>query len=273
MEEIVVKNLSFSYDKTTPVLSDVSFTVRRGTHISIVGHNGSGKSTLAKLLIGLLESSSGEIYIDGTILNEKTINNLRGKMCLVFQNPDNQFIGSTVEDDIAFGLENKRVPQLEMKKIIAAFAEEVGMGKYLNKEPSMLSGGQKQRVAIAGALALSPDIIIFDEAASMLDPNGKLEILNVIKRMRKSNPDLTIISITHDVEEAFISDEVIVLSQGKVVMNGRPSDIFSNRDTLKKYKLEMPFILDLKEKLKSIEINVPVSENINEVVEAICQSK
>ena len=137
----------------------------------------------------------------------------------------------------------------------------------------MLSGGQKQRVAIAGALALSPDIIIFDEAASMLDPNGKLEILNVIKRMRKSNPDLTIISITHDVEEAFISDEVIVLSQGKVVMNGRPSDIFSNRDTLKKYKLEMPFILDLKEKLKSIEINVPVSENINEVVEAICQSK
>jgi len=147
------------------------------------------------------------------------------------------------------------------------------MGKYLNKEPSMLSGGQKQRVAIAGALALSPDIIIFDEAASMLDPNGKLEILNVIKRMRKSNPDLTIISITHDVEEAFISDEVIVLSQGKVVMNGRPSDIFSNRDTLKKYKLEMPFILDLKEKLKSIEINVPVSENINEVVEAICQSK
>ena len=136
MEEIVVKNLSFSYDKTTPVLSDVSFTVRRGTHISIVGHNGSGKSTLAKLLIGLLESSSGEIYIDGTILNEKTINNLRGKMCLVFQNPDNQFIGSTVEDDIAFGLENKRVPQLEMKKIIAALPKKLEWVNISIKNPA-----------------------------------------------------------------------------------------------------------------------------------------
>jgi len=273
MDEIVVKNLSFSYDKTHPVLSEVTFSVSRGSHISIVGHNGSGKSTLAKLLIGLLERSNGEIFIHGILLNEKTINDIREKMCLVFQNPDNQFIGSTVEDDIAFGLENKRVSQPEMKDIIASFAEEVGMGKYLNKEPSMLSGGQKQRVAIAGALALSPNIIIFDEATSMLDPNGKKEIINVIKRMRNSNPDLTIISITHDVEEAFISDEVIVLSQGKIVMSGKPSIVFSDRETLKKYRLDMPFLLDFKEKLKAIDINISEEKTLDEIVETICQSK
>jgi len=273
MDEIVVKNLSFSYDKSHPVLSDVSFVVPRGSHISIVGHNGSGKSTLAKLLIGLLERDGGDIFINDLPLNEKTINEIRSMMCLVFQNPDNQFIGSTVEDDIAFGLENRQIPHSEMKRIIATFADEVGMGKYLNKEPSMLSGGQKQRVAIAGALALSPKIIIFDEATSMLDPNGKLEIINIIKKMREQNPELTIISITHDIEEAFLSDEVIVLSQGKIVLSGRPNEVFSKREVLSKYRLDMPFILDLKAQLNTIDISIPISEDIDQVVEAICQSK
>ena len=249
MNKIEVKNLSFSYKKDEPVLKHISFSIREGSYVSIVGHNGSGKSTLARLLIGLLAPNDGEIYICEELVTSKNIRSLRSKIGLVFQNPDNQFIGATVEDDIAFGLENRQVPREKMKEIIKTFAKRVGMDDFLTNEPSHLSGGQKQRVAIAGALSLEPEIIIFDEATSMLDPKGKSDIKWLIEEMRKDNPNLTILSITHDVEEAFLSDQVLVLNKGEIAFKGKPEEVFKNRFALESLHLEMPFVLDLKEKL------------------------
>lgn len=273
MNEIEVKNLIFSYDETGETLSNVSFAIEKGTYTTIVGHNGSGKSTLAKLLVGLLTPNSGEIIVQGTSINQKTIKNIRGKISLVFQNPDNQFIGATVEDDIAFGLENRRIPHKDMKAMVEEFAKKVGMTEFLKKEPTSLSGGQKQRVAIAGALALNPEIIIFDESTSMLDPKGKREILALIKEMRNENPDITIISITHDIEEAYQSDKVIVISSGKVALEGKPEDVLSDEKVMKDLNLTVPFILDCTLKLKEIGVDATNAKSIDDLVEAICQSK
>lgn len=273
MKIIEVKNLSFAYTGEKQTLIDVSFYIEKGKYVSIVGHNGSGKSTLAKLLIGLLKKSDGQIIVDGIELNEKSVNQIRNKISLVFQNPDNQFIGATVEDDIAFGLENKRIKHEDMQAIIDDYAKKVNMFEYLHKEPSMLSGGQKQRVAIAGALALSPEILIFDESTSMLDPKGKREIRELIIQLRKNNPDLTVISITHDIEEAYLSDEIIVLSKGKFVMQGNPKEILSNKEKLSSLDLHMPFMLEMKEKLSSMNIDASKCEDINQLVEVLCQSK
>ena len=273
VKKIEVNNLCFSYNDDSTTLSDVSFAVEKGKYVSIVGHNGSGKSTLAKLLIGLLEKKSGEIYIDGVELTPKTYKDIRKKVALVFQNPDNQFIGSTVEDDIAFGLENRCVDRKDMQSIIDEFAEKVGMKEFLQKEPSALSGGQKQRVAIAGALALSPEIIIFDEATSMLDPRGKREISEIIVKMREENPELTILSITHNVEEAYASDEIIVISSGKLVLQGTPNEVFSKKQIIETLQLDVPFRLELEEKLKELNIDISSCKNDDEIVEVLCQSK
>ncbi len=273
MNVIEVKNLNFGYDKDESVLKDVSFAINKGSYVSLVGHNGSGKSTLAKLLIGLLSPNSGEIILFDEKVTNKNVRQLRNRIGLVFQNPDNQFIGATVEDDIAFGLENKRVKHEEMNNIIQEFAKKVGMIDYLQKEPSRLSGGQKQRVAIAGALALSPEIIIFDEATSMLDPKGKSEIRELVLAMRKANPDLTILSITHDIEEAYLSDEVIIISHGQIIKQGKPEEILSKRDELNALNLEMPFILDLTDKLEKAGIALKNKQNLDEIVEEICQLK
>ena len=274
MNKIEVENLVFAYNENEQVLKHVSFKVREGSYISIVGHNGSGKSTLARLLIGLLAPAEGKIIIDGEVLTNKNVRSLRKKIGLVFQNPDNQFIGATVEDDIAFGLENKRVPRPEMQIIIKNYAKRVGMDEFLDKEPSRLSGGQKQRVAIAGALALEPEIIIFDEATSMLDPKGKSDIKGLIEEMRQYNPNLTILSITHDVEEAFLSDEVIVMSQGEIAFKGNPEEVFKNRQALESLHLEMPFILDLKDRLKSEKIDLSSNiKTIDEIAEVLWPSK
>lgn len=268
MDKIEIKNICFSYNNDEPTLKHVSFRVHEGQYVSVIGHNGSGKSTLARLIIGLLAPAEGEIYIDGELLTHKTVRHIRSKIGLVFQNPDNQFIGATVEDDIAFGLENRRVPRANMPQIIDNFAKRVGMKDYLDKEPSRLSGGQKQRVAIAGALALEPEILILDEATSMLDPKGKNDIRELISEMRKYNPKLTIISITHDVEEAFLSDEVIVLSHGEVAFKGAPDKVFSNRQALESLQLEMPFILDLKEQLKDT-IDLDKCHSLNDIAEVL----
>ena len=274
MNKIEVENLVFAYNENEQVLKHVSFKVREGSYISIVGHNGSGKSTLARLLIGLLAPAEGKIIIDGEVLTNKNVRSLRKKIGLVFQNPDNQFIGATVEDDIAFGLENKRVPRPEMQNIIKNYAKRVGMDEFLDKEPSRLSGGQKQRVAIAGALALEPEIIIFDEATSMLDPKGKSDIKGLIEEMRQYNPNLTILSITHDVEEAFLSDEVIVMSRGEIAFKGKPEEVFRNRQALESLHLEMPFILDLKDRLKSEKIDLSSNiKTIDEIAEVLWPSK
>lgn len=274
MNKIELKNISFSYSRDeSEVVRHVSFKVREGSYVSVVGHNGSGKSTLARLIIGLLAPNEGEIYIDDELLTNKSVRKLRKKIGLVFQNPDNQFIGATVEDDIAFGLENRRVPRNEMQEIINNYAKRVGMELFLSKEPSHLSGGQKQRVAIAGALALNPEILILDEATSMLDPKGKSDIRGLINEMKKNNPNLTILSITHDVEEAFDSDEVLVLNKGELAFKGKPKDVFSNRKVLESLNLEMPFIMDLKDKLKNENIDIDKCENIDDIAEVLWPSK
>ena len=273
MSKIEIKNISFSYNKDEPILKHVSFSISEGSYTSIIGHNGSGKSTLARLIIGLLAPDDGQIFIDDELLTNKNVRDIRKKIGLVFQNPDNQFIGATVEDDIAFGLENRRVPHDQMQSIIDNFAKRVGMEDYLNKEPSRLSGGQKQRVAIAGALSLEPEILILDEATSMLDPKGKSDIRNLIAEMKKNNPNLTIISITHDVEEAYMSDEVIVMSQGEVAFKGKPDSVFSNREALNSLHLEMPFVLDLKERLKQEDIDLKDKKDIKDIAEVLWPSK
>ena len=274
MNKIEVKNLCFAYNKDSDmVINHISFRVKEGSYVSIIGHNGSGKSTLARLLIGLLAPSDGEIYVADQLVTSKNIKSIRQKIGLVFQNPDNQFIGATVEDDIAFGLENRRIPRKEMQDIINKYAERVGMIEYLQKEPSRLSGGQKQRVAIAGALSLEPEILILDEATSMLDPKGKKDIRDLISEMKKLNPSLTILSITHDVEEAFLSDEVLVLSKGEIAFKGKPEEVFSNRNALQSLKLGMPFVLDLKDRLKQEGIDIQCDNDINNIAEVLWPSK
>lgn len=273
MKSVIFKNVSYSYGDNAFALKNLSFELERGSYIALVGHNGSGKSTIAKLLIGLLPLKEGEITINGLKLEKANYTSIRRQIGIVFQNPDNQFIGSTVEEDIAFGLENRQVPHDDMPSIIEEYASKVGMKEYLKKEPVKLSGGQKQRVAIAGVLALSPKIVIFDEATSMLDPKGRREISKLIKEMRKNMPDLTIISITHDVEEAFLADQVILLKNGEVKAIDKPINIFSNEELIKECNLIKPFILELKEVCKSNDIDIEDKNNEEEVIEALCKLK
>lgn len=271
MENIIeIKDISFSYNDECLVLENFSLNIKKGKYSVIIGHNGSGKSTLAKLIIGLLEAESGSIFIDGLELNEKNLSLIREKVGIVFQNPDNQFIGSTVEDDIAFGLENHCVPHEDMKKIILDYAEKVNMTKFLEKEPSQLSGGQKQRVAIAGVLAMKPQILILDEATSMLDPKGKREIKELIKKMRDVIPGLTIISITHDIDEAISSDEVIVMNKGKVFKVGSPQEIFENEKELLDISLDLPFAYKLYHELNKQNIKISKHLDTEGMVNELC---
>lgn len=271
MNAISVDHLKFSFDGKTNAVDDVTFNIESGQYVSIIGHNGSGKSTLAKLLVGLLETKNGTIKIFDTLMNSSTIDSLRNRIGVVFQNPDNQFIGSTVRDDIAFGLENRRVPHQEMDKIINEYAEKVGMTEFLEKEPAMLSGGQKQRVAIAGVLAMHPDIVIFDEATAMLDPKGKREIRTIIREMRHKNPNLTIISITHDIEEANMSDQIIVLNDGKVFLCGTPYEVFLDKTKLSEIKLDSPFFNKIMEALQKENVDTGNVKNIEELIKRLCQ--
>lgn len=267
---IDVKNLNFSYDNQTMAIDGVTFSIEKGSYTTIVGHNGSGKSTIAKLILGLLEKKSGEIIIDGLDLNTANIQMIRNKVGIVFQNPDNQFIGATVRDDIAFGLENHCVPQKDMDDIINEFSSKVKMTDYLNSEPGKLSGGQKQRVAIAGVLAMSPQILIFDEATSMLDPLGKDDIKKVIRELHEDK-EITIISITHDIEEVAKSDDVIVMDKGKVVMCGKPKDILRKEKELVSIKLDIPFSLKLQKALKKNGIKLHEQITIEGLVDELCQ--
>ena len=272
MSKLEIKNLSFSYDGTNKVIDEISFTVEKGSFVSILGHNGSGKSTLAKLIVGLLDKNSGSIFFNDEEINKKNIQDFQSKVSLIFQNPDNQFIGSTVEDDIAFGLENRQFPHELMQQEIEHFAESVGMLEYLKKEPINLSGGQKQRVALAGALILKPEILILDEATSMLDPKGKSTVRKVIDRIHKENKELTIISITHDIDEALLSDKVLILSKGKLVKEGKPQDVLRDESTLLEIKLDMPFVYKLEKELAAIGIKSNAN-SVDQLVEDIWASK
>jgi energy-coupling factor transport system ATP-binding protein len=273
MENIIeLKNVDFSYDGENNVLKNISFSIPKGSYTTLIGHNGSGKSTVAKLLIGLLEAQKGEIYVHNQLLNEKNIYSIRDHTGIVFQNPDNQFIGSTVADDIAFGLENHCVPQENMQAIIEDVAARVNMSEYLNSEPTQLSGGQKQRVAIAGILAIEPDLIIFDESTSMLDPQGKKSINEQIEKLHKEK-NITILSITHDMEEVAQSEYVIVLKDGQVAMSGTPREIFASQKKLAEMKLEEPFALQCSRLLQKAHIFDHDALNLDEVVERLCQLK
>ena len=237
MNMIEIKDLSFQYNEKTDVLKDVSLTIEKGQWVSILGHNGSGKSTLSKLIIGLLKADKGDIIIDGITLTTDTVHDIRRKIGIVFQNPDNQFVGVTVEDDIAFGMENLCFDRKDIIERIGIYAKKVDMEMYLKKEPHNLSGGQKQRVAIAGILAMDTDIIIFDEATSMLDPQGRDNVLNYIEELNKEGK--TIITITHDMKEAVHSDKIIVLKEGKVLAAGKTEDILNDKNTLNASNLEL----------------------------------
>ena len=273
MKSIIFNNVSYSYGEGLFALKNISLQIEKGSYVAIVGHNGSGKSTLGKLLIGLLPLDEGEIIVNGIKLQKENLNEIRKQTGVIFQNPDNQFIGSTVEEDIAFGLENKNIPHEEMQPIIHEVAQKVGMESFLKKEPSTLSGGQKQRVAFAGVLALSPKILILDEATSMLDPRGRREIHNIILKMRELNPDLTIISITHDVEEAYLADEVLVLDNGKIIKQDTPQNIFNDNDLIKQTGLYKPFLVRLNDKIKEYYPEETGMKNFEESVDFLCRFK
>ncbi|AEL11662.1 energy-coupling factor ABC transporter ATP-binding protein [Streptococcus pseudopneumoniae] len=258
MKSIIdVKNLSFRYKESQEYydVKDITFHVKRGEWLSIVGHNGSGKSTTVRLIDGLLEAESGEIVIDGQRLTEENVWKIRRQIGMVFQNPDNQFVGATVEDDVAFGLENQGLSRQEMKKRVEEALDLVGMLDFKKREAARLSGGQKQRVAIAGVVALRPAILILDEATSMLDPEGRRELIETVQGIRKDY-DMTVISITHDLEEVAMSDRVLVMKKGEIESTSSPRELFSRND-LDQIGLDDPFANQVKYSLSQNGYDLP----------------
>ena len=269
---IFLKDLSFSYIENGPLnIKEITLDIKRGQSVAIIGHNGSGKSTLAKLIDGILVQKSGDIFIFGVKMTDDNVLLLRRDIALVFQNPDSQFIGATVRDDIAFGLENECVDPKAMPQMIEDCAKKVGMEEYLDREPCNLSGGQKQRVAIAGAIARKSSILILDEASAMLDPKGKSELRSLIKKTREENPDLTVLNITHELEDASVADRVIVLNAGKVVLDGTPFEVFSHVEELKGMRLDIPFVQKLKQSLSVRGISLSEINSDEDLLNALCQ--
>ena len=269
MSLIEIRDVHYSYNEEKKAIDGISFDIKKGDYVTIIGHNGSGKSTLAKLIAGLLPIKEGSIRIDGLEVNEENIARIRTRLGIVFQNPDNQFIGSTVKDDIAFGLENKQIESEKMEPIIREYAEKVGLTDYLDYEPQNLSGGQKQRVAIAGILAMKPDIIIFDEATSMLDPKGKKEIKRLMYELAEGD-DITIISITHDIEEVLQSDDCVVLNKGKLFMHDTPEKVFADAEKLRKINLDVPFVESIREAFASRKIKLK-PDDLEGMVKQLCR--
>ncbi|MGQ5513564.1 energy-coupling factor ABC transporter ATP-binding protein [Streptococcus anginosus] len=254
---IEVQHLKYKYDHHADdyILKDVTFHVKQGEWLSIVGHNGSGKSTTIRLIDGLLEAESGEIIIDGDKLTLENVWEKRQHIGMVFQNPDNQFVGATVEDDVAFGLENQGMDYQIMFDRVQEALDIVGMQDFKEREPARLSGGQKQRVAIAGVVALRPDIIILDEATSMLDPEGRLELIQTVKKI-KDRHGMTVISITHDLDEVALSDRVLVMKEGQAESTSTPSELFSRVD-LEDLGLDEPFTNQVKATLLDSGFQLP----------------
>ena len=274
MKEILsLDNVSYSYrtgeDEMNKAVDGVSLTVNDGEWIAIVGHNGSGKSTLAKLMIGLLFPDEGNVNVFLETLTSENIWDIRSRMGIVFQNPDNQFVGSTVQDDVAFALENNGIPFEEMVTRVHESLNQVKMHEYFDHEPHHLSGGQKQRVAIAGALALKPNLLIMDEATSMLDPQGRDEVIQIVQDLRVKT-GLTVISITHDLEEALLADRIFVMNKGQMLRVGTPEKIFSRGDELESIGLDLPFAMKVSELLREngMELNgehITEEELVNEL--------
>lgn len=263
-EIITLNNISYKYmdEENQYALDNISFSIEKGEWIAIIGPNGSGKSTLAKTINGLVEPESGEVKVGEFDLNEQNIWSIREMVGMVFQNPDNQFVGSTVQDDVAFGLENLGIPRDQMVERVHDALEKVNMLEFAEREPARLSGGQKQRVAIAGIVALQPEIMILDEATSMLDPKGREEVLRTVKEV-KERENLSVISITHDIDEAAAANRIIVMRAGKLVKEGTPEEIFSYGEQLIEMGLDLPFPEKLKSSMKELGIRVP-SEYLTE---------
>lgn len=247
-------NVAFSYtpedEAARKAVDGVSFNVQEREWLAIVGHNGSGKSTIAKMMSGLLFPQQGEVRLFGDTLTEENLWELRSNLGMVFQNPDNQFVGATVQDDVAFSLENSGVPYEVMVKRVRESLAQVKMDSFMNHEPHHLSGGQKQRVAIAGALALQPKLLILDEATSMLDPQGRMEVIETVQKLREEI-GLTVISITHDLEEAMLADRVLFMNDGKKFAEGLPKEIFALGDELVQFGLDLPFATKISKLLKA----------------------
>ncbi|GIN92823.1 energy-coupling factor ABC transporter ATP-binding protein [Siminovitchia terrae] len=254
---ITIEDVSFRYNgQEAYALKDVSFSVDDGEWLAVVGHNGSGKSTLAKILNGLQFPEQGTVKVQNLLLSEEAIWDIRRMVGMVFQSPDNQFVGTTVQDDVAFGLENNGVPHDEMVSRVKEALERVHMADFLNQEPHHLSGGQKQRVAIAGVIALRPNVIILDEATSMLDPLGREEVLQTVREL-KEEQGLTVISITHDLEEAARADRIIVMNKGQVYKEGKPEEIFELEEELITLGLDIPFPVKMSHLLRNAGLDLP----------------
>ena len=253
---VQIENISYQYEgQTTYALENVSLNILEGEWLAIVGHNGSGKSTLAKLLNGLQFPQKGNINVRGISLSEETVWEIRKQIGMVFQNPDNQFVGATVQDDVAFALENNGIPREDMVDRVKQSLKNVQMDTFLNQEPHNLSGGQKQRVAIAGVIALRPSVIILDEATSMLDPKGREEVLDLVFDL-KNKYNMTVISITHDLEEAARADRIVVMNKGKVYREGTPEVIFQMDEELIELGLDIPFSVKLSKVLREMGVDI-----------------
>ena len=259
MDNIIeVRNLKYKYDSESEnyTLNDVSFQVKKGEWLSIVGHNGSGKSTTVRLIDGLLEAESGDIIISGDKLTAENVWEKRRQIGMVFQNPDNQIVAAVVEEDVAFGPENLGVPSAEIRKRVDDALAAVNMTEYAEHGPHLLSGGQKQRIAIAGVLAMKPDCIVLDEPTAMLDPKGRLEVLETIHRLNKEE-GITIVIITHFMEEAVTADRVVVMKNGVKLQEGTPREIFTQVDTLKDLGLDVPVAAEVASKLIQKGVDIP----------------
>ena len=259
MNVIEISQLNFAYDKE-PVVKDVTLSVKRGEFVCLLGRNGSGKSTLARLINGLLKPTSGTVSVFGMDSSVKAnLFEIRKRAGMVFQNPDNQMIASIVEDDLAFGPENIGIPPEEIGERITYALKAVGMEEFRRSTPSRLSGGQKQRIAIAGVLALKPDVLILDESTAMLDPRGRREVMSVVKRLNREE-GLTVIDITHYMDEAVDCDRIVVMSDGRIVMEGVPDEIFVRAKELERHGLAVPKAAYIAQKLR--ENGLPIKSNI-----------
>jgi energy-coupling factor transport system ATP-binding protein len=262
---IKVEDLYYSYEsetesKSIPAVAGISLDIKKGEYVAVLGHNGSGKSTLAKLLNFILEPTSGKIIVDGKDMTspdvtDEDVYDLRRKIGMVFQNPDNQLVATIVEEDVAFGPENLGLPPKEIRKRVDEALETVGMTEYIRHEPHRLSGGQKQRIAIAGVIAMRPQCMIFDESTAMLDPIGRREVMATIQKLNKEE-NITVINITHYMDEAALADRVIILNDGKLIMDGTPDEVFAHQDELLKIGLDVPQSVALANKLKAAGIKL-----------------
>ncbi|MGL4572101.1 MAG: energy-coupling factor transporter ATPase [Clostridium sp.] len=273
-ENLVFKYTSHEDGIEKYAINGVDLTVNKGEFLVVLGHNGSGKSTLAKHMNALLIPSEGYVYVDG--LNTKDTDNVwdvRSKAGMVFQNPDNQMVATIVEEDVAFGPENLGVDPKEIRRRVDESLEKVGMSEYKRHAPHLLSGGQKQRVAIAGILAMQPECIIFDEPTAMLDPSGRKEVLNNIKEINMEY-GITIVLITHYMDEAAQADRIVVMDNGKLILEGAPKDVFSQVELMKKIGLDVPQVTELSYELKKEGIDLDSKIiNVDEMVDALCQLK